>query len=420
MVEANFLAVVVGVFLVILVVILRSGSSGETKTAKNQREKPNKPQKAKKGNSKRPNKRLNENPLAFTPYHGTSANENDAKEILEFLKGKDPNEAAKQYTNQQKQQKQNQNQNQNQGNKKRRAKNEPTSSEETLAKGSDEGFTVIKKEKKQKDKAKKENEGEEKQEKKGKRPKFFYKAGIYDADTKDQRGRGRKKRKQDDQTGDSAAKEEQPEGEPTKKRQDKAQNDGESEENKPKREKRERKEGEKSSESDGSGREKKREGPPPARRAFTASAPNVKYEQAPLDDILQSISTSYQPKSKGVRYKTAFSQLSRTLVLDILHKLEAKDIVALSRVNHYFNNITRREDIWEALAKRDFGIKELGKYRNFRAAYKGEYIKRRSQKRKEEKDKKRKEAKKEDIPLDDVKDKKGRKEEKKNEETQEE
>jgi len=51
-------------------------------------------------------------------------------------------------------------------------------------------------------------------------------------------------------------------------------------------------------------------------------------------------------------------------------------LVALSAVNHYFNAIAKKDSLWKKLMLRDFGLRDEGKYRNFKLAYKGEYKKR--------------------------------------------
>jgi hypothetical protein len=78
---------------------------------------------------------------------------------------------------------------------------------------------------------------------------------------------------------------------------------------------------------------------------------------------------------KKPRVTSVFSMLERKTVLLILFKLEVRDLLALSRVNRYFNAICRTESLWRELANRDFNLKSLGTYRNWKQAYKNEYLK---------------------------------------------
>jgi len=132
----------------------------------------------------------------------------------------------------------------------------------------------------------------------------------------------------------------------------------------------------------------------PVRKPIT-SPPNVKYEQADLNDILNSITKDFKAKT---RFDSIFSNFPRQVVTKILFKLNARDLVKLSEVNHYFLGITRKDSLWRDLLARDFGVRD-GKIKNYRRAYQKEYKKRHPRKEEggapqgEEKDKKAKVAK---------------------------
>jgi len=101
----------------------------------------------------------------------------------------------------------------------------------------------------------------------------------------------------------------------------------------------------------------------------------VKYEQADLDDILNSITQDFKPVR---RVSTVFSRIPRQLIVKILDKLGARDLAALSAVNRYFKNAARKEKLWKDLLLRDFGTRDTGNDRSFRNAYQVEYKKRKN------------------------------------------
>jgi len=93
-----------------------------------------------------------------------------------------------------------------------------------------------------------------------------------------------------------------------------------------------------------------------------------------------------------------FSKIPRNIVISILSLLDSNDLLSLSEVNHYFSGVARKEPLWKDLLFSDFGLKDVGKNRGFRAAYRAEY------KKKKQLQKKRNSAA--VPPLDDVKESK--------------
>jgi len=100
MVETSVLVLGAVIFFVILVAILRSGVSGESRTASKKKDKklakPNPQQqkpKQKRTRSLKKNERLGEP----SEWVGVDTPQKDAEAVLEFLKGKDPAEIAKQH-----------------------------------------------------------------------------------------------------------------------------------------------------------------------------------------------------------------------------------------------------------------------------------------------------------------------------------
>jgi len=96
------------------------------------------------------------------------------------------------------------------------------------------------------------------------------------------------------------------------------------------------------------------------------------YEAPSIDDMLKAISTFYGTSAK----EHFFSKLPKLAVFKILQFLLVRDIVALSRVNHFFNKMCRDDKLWKFLCERDFkkklSEKDVGKKR-FKAVYKDDY-----------------------------------------------
>jgi len=397
MVEPTFLVGLAVVFLFILVIILRSSSSDSVEKKEKIKKQPAVKEKKQNKGPKRNSLKKDKRPAEVKEWTGIDTAARDAQEMLEFLKGKDPAELAKHQNNQTKQQ----DKKKLQGKK---AKSEESQSSEDSANEvvNEEGFSVITNKKpkspnEKKKKPKKDGEKKEKGDKKN-QSKVFYKD---DADKTEQKNENKKNRSQrkprsEGENADAGTeRRKKPEGEEQPKRERKERSDGE------KRERKERPEGER--------RERKRErsegeeGERPKRQQQQRKAPptvppNVKYEQADLDDILNSITQDYKPKPKVHRVASVFSKIPRNIILTIFSKLEARNLLALSEVNHYFIVITRTDFLWKDLLLEDFAVRDLGKYRNFRAAYRGEYKKRKLAAKK----KKAQEVK--DIPQDDAKD----------------
>jgi len=358
MVEPTFLAISAVVFFIILVLILRNGASGEHKPPKKDRKSKPVPQKIKQ---KKPRTSLKkgDRPVEPTEWEVEGAGR-DAQDVLEFLKGKDPNELAKQHG-----------QGTKQGKKKaKKAREEALESDESGGDSvaSDEGFEEVKKKvvidkknKKKKDTKKKVEEPKDKSKKPYFKPLKPEEGGP---EVKEEQRKGKRERRipvEGAEEGAPAERRGRPEGE---KRERKPRPEGERRERKPRLE--------------GEGVER------PVRRPIT-SPPNVKYEEeADLNDILNSITQDFQSKPPVRRLPSVFSKIPRTVVVKILYKLEARDLISLSKVNHYFVGVARKNSFWRDLYLRDFGLKDTGKERNFRAAYRAEYKRRKNIRKKEE------------------------------------
>jgi len=369
MVEPTFLAVGAVIFFIILVLILRNGASVEQKSLKKEKGVKPTPQKQKPKRG-RTALRKNERVVEQSEWVGVDTSAKDAQDMLEFLKGKDPQEIAKQ---------------RNASNKKKKVvkKQEVEESEDSVSESevSNEGFEEVKKKvvddkkkKKKKEKKPAEDGGEKKKKEKPKKP--YFKPLEGETPAEDSKGEKRERRpRRDGEEGARPPREEgaRPPREEGERRERKPRSDGETtQDGAEKRERKPRPEGEKRE------RKPRAEGDPerPVRRPIT-SPPNVKYEQADLNDILNSITQDFH-KPKVPRIDTAFSKLPRHTVLRILSKLEARDLVHLSGVNHSFNAVAHKDSLWRDLLLKDFGLRETGpKKKNFRATYIAEFSKRR-------------------------------------------
>jgi len=354
MVEPTFLAISAVVFFLILVLILRSGASGEHKPPKKDRKSKPVPQKIKQ---KKPRTSLKkgDRPVEPTEWEVEGAGR-DAQDVLEFLKGKDPNELAKQHG-----------QGTKQGKKKaKKAREEALESDESGGDSvaSDEGFeevkkkVVIDKKKKKKDNKKKVEEPKEKAKKPYFKPLKPEEGGP---EVKEEQRKGKRERRSPVEGAEEGAAERRgrPEGE---KRERKPRPEGERRERKP------RLEGECERST---------------RRPIITSPPNVKYEEADLNDILNSITQDFQSKPQARRIPSVFSKIPRSVVVKIISKLGVRDLISLSEVNHYFMGIARNNSFWKDLYLRDFGLRDPGA-KNLRHAYITEYKKRKIRKSKEE------------------------------------
>jgi len=356
MVEPTFLAISAVVFFIILVLILRNGASEEKKPSKKDRKSKPVPQKIKQ---KKPRTSLkkSDRPVEPTEWEVEGAGR-DAQDVLEFLKGKDPSELAKQHG-----------QGTKQGKKKgKKAKEEALESDESGGDSvaSDEGFEEVKKkvviDKKKKKKEPKKKVEEPANKDKSKKPYFKpLKPEEGGPEVKEEQRKGKRERRIPVEGAEEGAAERRgrPEGERGER---KPRPEGERRERKP------RPEGELER---------------PIRRPVT-SPPNVKYEEADLNDILNSITQDYQSKPQARRIPSVFSKIPRTVVVKIISKLEARDLISLSEVNHYFVGVARKNSFWKDLYSRDFGLKDTGKERNFRAAYRAEYKKRKNMRKSKE------------------------------------
>jgi len=400
MVEPEFLIGLGAVFLAILVLILRSSLSGASSKEQFKKEKKQKPLKERKTKGPKKNALKKEKrPNEVREWSGIDTAAKDAQEMLEFLKGKDPAELAKhqkslekQQINNNKQKKQQQQQQPKKGGNKHEEvvqSSEDSSNETTLTEG---GFSVISKKVNDKKKNQNKEDSEKKKDSHSKKPKPFFKpAPGEEGEQKNEKKPRRERQERRPQSG-----EENVEGGEKKKR---VEGEQENRERKPRRE---RPEGEVVGEGEERPRRERQERP--VRKPLPTVAPIVKYEQADLNDILNSITQDFKPKPKAHRISTVFSKIPRNIVITILSKLEARDLVALSEVNHYFSSVARKDSLWKELLLRDFGIRDFGKYRNFRAAYRGEVKKRRAKEKKEVK---------EILPQDEPKDSKAKKDNKK-------
>jgi len=317
-------------------------------------------------------------PGEIKEWTGVDTAAKDAQEMLEFLKGKDPVEIAKQHVIQPKQQTSNKKKG---NNKKPKEEAETLSSEDSASEiGVEEGFSLIAKKPKagNKKKPKKGENQENKDKDKASKMKWFFKEEEQkEAEKKAERkARREKKLLADGEVAPQGDRDQKPrENRPKPPREEKDQN-------KPPKERKERKERKEKPEG-----EEQRKKEQPQRRGFPTAPPNVKYDEADLSDILDSITQDYdKPKPQTHRVATVFSRIPRTIVTSILSKLEARDLAALSEVNYYFSALARRDILWKDVLVRDFGIKDIGKYRSFRVAYKAEYKKKKQLKKKKEKE----------------------------------
>jgi len=397
MVEPTFLVGLAAVFLAILVFILKSslsGASTKEQLKKDKKQKPVKERKPKgpKKNALRKEKRPNE----VREWSGVDSAAKDAQEMLEFLKGKDPAELAKQQKSLEKQQINNRKKQQPKKSAKKEEvaqSSEDSSNETTLTEG---GFSVISKKGNEKKKNQNKDDSEKKKDSYSKKPKPFFKPAPGEEGEQKTGEKKPRRERQERQERRPHSGDENVEGGEKKKRVEGEQ------ENKERKPRRERPEGEVVGEGEDKPRRERQERP--VRKPLPTVAPIVKYEQADLNDILNSITQDFKPKPKALRISTVFSKIPRNIVLTILSKLEARDLVALSEVNHYFSSVVRKDSLWKELLFRDFGIRDFGKYRNFRAAYRAEVKKRRTAKKKEVK---------EIVPQDEPKDSKAKKDNKK-------
>lgn len=373
MVDPTILAIGAVTFLVVLILILRNGAKEEpkkpSKQDKKQKQLQAKQQKPKKGRSALKKSERAGIPSEWQVVVDSAAK--DASEVLEFLKGKDPNEIAKQQGTATK------TPTKKKGSNKKNKAEVHSSEDSATDDGSYEGFEEVKK-KAPTEKKKKKKEKEKKQDEAKEHSKPYFKPLNPDGTpVKDEKGGKRERKARKSEGGDAP----QPEGQQKEgeKREKRVKAEGE------KREPRERKEGE--------GSEKKREPRPPReprepkepreeRRPVT-SAPNVKQEeQAGIDEILNTITQDFNHKDKpkknpSVRQPTVFSKIERTLVKRILGFLSARDLVALSAVNHHFLAAARNNSLWQDLCTRDFGLKANNfRQGGFRNLYRVEYVKR--------------------------------------------
>jgi len=372
MVDQTILAVGGVIFLVILVIILRSGKDEEPPKKLSKKEK-QKFQQAKNQKSKKGKGALKKSERsAIATEWQLVDNSRDESDVLEFLKNKDPNEIAKQNPSTSKQT----------AKKAKKSQDEVHSSEDSATDDAAlEGFEEVKKKKKKSEN--KTNPNPTKQDKAA--PKAFLKIFNPDGTPVKKEKKKEKKPRNREAEGQEGQVEKKPRVE-DEKRPRKPKSDGEQKEP-----------GEKKKEGERKPRPPKE--PREVRRPIT-SPPNVKYEEADINDILNSITQGYKPKPP--RASSIFSKIERSLVVKILAELDARDLVALSQVNHYFMGVVRKDSLWKNLLIRDFGIKEMGKNKSFRAAYKAEYKKRKHGGQKK--------GKKDEVstPLGDEKDNKGK------------
>lgn len=378
MVEPTFLVVVGVAFVILLVLILRGAGSKaeELKSAKEKKPKVPKKLKGPKGPQRNslPKERR---PTDVREWTGVDTAAKDAQEMLEFLKGKDPAEIAKQNKQNNNSKKKPQQAQQPKPTKKG-SKAVDTASEDSASDSVEEGFSLIKNkkvEKKSNQKPAAEIVEKKEDKKASKRPsnKPFFKESEAEIEERKQR---KEKFAQERREGgqDSEQKERKPrvEGEEGVEKRERKE--------RPPRERKERPEGE------------------IRQRKPITVAPNVKYEQADLDDILNSITQDYKPKPKAHRISSVFSKIPRNIVVTILSKLQARDLVALSGVNHYFWGVARKDSLWKELAQRDFGLRDAGKYRTFAAAFRDLSRRQRNKKGREAKEAKEpKETKEKDV-----------------------
>jgi len=346
------LAVGALLFFVLLVTIIRSGAGGDDQKSKKRVQAAQKPKsKKQKKNSKKQKEDLTmPDEWDVDDYD----REKERKEVMEFLKGRDPAENSK---------------GSSVGLKSARSKKkkEAASSDDSGVEHVPEGFEVVSDRKKKpvdskKSSKKKKNKNEVEESKnveKKKNPETFYKPAPGSKEALElEKQKEKRKRRGPKSESDSA--------EPVERRRNQPVETGEAEQP---REKKPRE----SSGSEDKPRREKKEPRPPKPRPVT-SPPNVKYEEADLSDILNSITKDYRARRKP----TGFSSIPRTIVISILAKLECRDLVVLSEINHFFMNAARKDSLWKDLLSKDFGLRETGKSRTWRAAYKTEYLRKRN------------------------------------------
>jgi len=366
MVDSTLLAIVAVVFVAILILILRNNAKEEPqKLSRKERQKQKQQQKQQqdkqppKENKKQPKKAPRKDKSSSPTEWEVVDVAQDAKEMLEFLKGKDPQELAKANVSAAKQ-----------AAKKRpkKAKEEVSSSDDSASEGASlEGFEQVKKktvnDKKKKKKEKKPEEAKAKEAAVVAKPYFrpLNPDGTPIKEETPKRGERRPRREGDAEgqgerrprvEGEKRERKPRPEGE----QRDDSDKERKPREPRPPREPREPRE------------------PKEARRPIT-SPPNVKYEEANMDDILNSITQDYQQKPKPSRHSTVFSKIPREIVLKICAKLQARDLARLSSVNHFFGGVCRKDSLWRDLLYRDFALKDVGKAKFFKPAYKVEHMK---------------------------------------------
>jgi len=228
MVEPTLLAAGAVVFFFILILILRSGVSDDKRKPSKKDKKQQAPQKQKQKRG-RSSLKKSERPDEVTEWVGVDTPQKDAQEVLEFLKGKDPSEIAKQHAVATKQA------NKKKGKKSKEAVLESDESAgESVA--SDEGFEEVRKkvpadgEKKNKNK-KKEKKPEEERKNKSNKPYFKPLSPEEGGPPVEEARKGKRERKAEGAAGgEGADKRARAEGE-TKER--KARPEGERRERKP-------------------------------------------------------------------------------------------------------------------------------------------------------------------------------------------
>lgn len=376
MVDPTFLAIGAVVFFVVLIIILRSSAKEEPqKPSKKDRQKQKQTQQPKDKKVKKGSRgalKKNERSGIVSEWQVLpDSTSKDASEVLEFLKGKDPAELARQQTGT----------TSKQASKKKgkKAKEEAQSSDDSASEDvSLEGFEQVKKKPVGDKKNKNKKDKKQDEVKQAPAPKPYFRPlnpdGTPVKEEKPKKGERKPRIQREGDIEGQGERKPRPEGE--------------------KRERKPRPEGEQRERKEGDNERKPREPRPPRepreqkepRRPIT-SPPNVKYEEANLDDLLNAITQDYKAekaKPKVNRHPSPFSKIERSIVLKICAKLGARDLARLSRVNHYFMNVTRKDSLWKDLLARDFGIREFGKHRSFRKAYVAEYNKKHGRKGKKD------------------------------------
>lgn len=372
MVDTAFLAIGGFVFLLLLVVILYSAAPAE------EREKPARVNKASKGKKKPvPKKGAKKDGVKKAAPStvkevfivGESRVKEEDRNMLEFLKGRDPKEIARVLQRENKQA------------RKKDAKPVVAAVAEVHEEEEedDEDFAVIqrKTQEKPKKEAKVEKEGKKKKEK----PKSssFFKEEKKPVDPKAPRRQRRDAPPTEGEAVEGEAKDEKgkPEGErpPRRERAPRLNADGEVEERRPR------------------GDNVERRAPRKPIAVPTVSLSNVELDVNSFMDFITA------DEERKAREASKFSILERRTVLQILGYLSVGQLLSLSRVNKYFNNICKAQSLWQSLAAEHFNLKSLGKNRLWIQAYKSEY-KRRNKKPQEKSDKEGKAEK--DVKQEDV------------------